>query len=149
MAASQRTKAGLERAPAKGKVLGRPKFSHGDRDELIAALETGDRWLPRAGGRGSHKARCRSTPERSGTNRIELSPRRGPQISVMDESRPLAPNVSAQWLFAVADPRAHFLLTLWPGIPIAGPFLLWEKHTSHQDRVSLAGVARHMGAANQ
>jgi len=39
---SQRTKAGLERARAKGKVLGRPKFSHGDRDKLIAALETGD-----------------------------------------------------------------------------------------------------------
>jgi DNA invertase Pin-like site-specific DNA recombinase len=41
---SQRTKAGLERARAKGKVLGRPKFSNGDRDKLIAALETGDSW---------------------------------------------------------------------------------------------------------
>jgi DNA invertase Pin-like site-specific DNA recombinase len=41
---SQRTKAGLERARAKGKVLGRPKFSDGDRDKLIAALETHDSW---------------------------------------------------------------------------------------------------------
>jgi DNA invertase Pin-like site-specific DNA recombinase len=41
---SQRTKAGLERARAKGKVLGRPKFSHGDREKLLAALETGDSW---------------------------------------------------------------------------------------------------------
>src|SRR6201997_5033070 len=41
---SQRTKAGLERARTKGKVLGRPKFSDGDRDKLIAALKTGDSW---------------------------------------------------------------------------------------------------------
>ena len=41
---SQRTKAGLERARARGKVLGRPRFSDGDRDKLIAALETGDSW---------------------------------------------------------------------------------------------------------
>ena len=41
---SQRTKAGLERARARGKVLGRPKFSNGDRDKLIAALQTGDSW---------------------------------------------------------------------------------------------------------
>ena len=41
---SQRTKAGLERARAKGKVLGRPKFSDGDRNRLIAALETGSSW---------------------------------------------------------------------------------------------------------
>jgi hypothetical protein len=41
---SQRTKAGLERARAKGEVLGRPKFSDGDRDKLIAALATGDSW---------------------------------------------------------------------------------------------------------
>jgi DNA invertase Pin-like site-specific DNA recombinase len=41
---SQRTKAGLERARAKGKVLGRPKFSNVDRDKLVAALETGDSW---------------------------------------------------------------------------------------------------------
>src|SRR6201988_2825326 len=41
---SQRTKAGLERARARGKVLGRPKFRDGDRDKLTAALETGDSW---------------------------------------------------------------------------------------------------------
>jgi DNA invertase Pin-like site-specific DNA recombinase len=41
---SQRTKAGLERARARGKVLGRPRFSDGDRDKLIAALDTGDTW---------------------------------------------------------------------------------------------------------
>ena len=41
---SQRTKAGLERARAKGKVLGRPRFSDGDRDKLLAALGTGDSW---------------------------------------------------------------------------------------------------------
>ncbi len=41
---SQRTKAGLERARARGKLLGRPKFSNGDRDRLIAALKTGGTW---------------------------------------------------------------------------------------------------------
>jgi DNA invertase Pin-like site-specific DNA recombinase len=41
---SQRTKAGLERARANGKVLGRPKFSDGDREKLIAALRAGDSW---------------------------------------------------------------------------------------------------------
>jgi DNA invertase Pin-like site-specific DNA recombinase len=41
---SQRTKAGLERAREKGRVLGRPKFSDGDRDKLIAALKTNDSW---------------------------------------------------------------------------------------------------------
>jgi DNA invertase Pin-like site-specific DNA recombinase len=41
---SQRTKAGLERARAKGKVLGRPKISDRDRDKLVTALETGDSW---------------------------------------------------------------------------------------------------------
>jgi hypothetical protein len=41
---SQRTKAGLERARAEGKILGRPKFSDGDRDKLVVALETGDSW---------------------------------------------------------------------------------------------------------
>src|ERR1700726_4342137 len=39
---SQRTKAGLERARARGKVLGRPRFSDGDRSKLVAALPTGD-----------------------------------------------------------------------------------------------------------
>ena len=39
---SQRTKVGLERARAKGKILGRPKFSDGDK--LVLALETGDSW---------------------------------------------------------------------------------------------------------
>src|SRR6516162_6682248 len=41
---SQRTKAGLERALANGKVLGRPKFSDDDRTKLIAALGTGESW---------------------------------------------------------------------------------------------------------
>ena len=41
---SQRTKAGLERARARGKVLGRPRFSDGDRSKLITALKTGDSW---------------------------------------------------------------------------------------------------------
>ena len=41
---SQRTKAGLERARARGKVLGRPRFSDGDRSKLVAALQTGDSW---------------------------------------------------------------------------------------------------------
>jgi DNA invertase Pin-like site-specific DNA recombinase len=41
---SVRTKAGLERARARGKVLGKPKFSNGDRDKLIAALKSGDSW---------------------------------------------------------------------------------------------------------
>src|SRR5258708_16544054 len=41
---SQRTKAGLERARAKGKQLGRPKFSDGDRKTLRHALDTGESW---------------------------------------------------------------------------------------------------------
>jgi DNA invertase Pin-like site-specific DNA recombinase len=41
---SQRTKAGLERARAKGKRLGRPRFSDGDREKLRKALDTGDSW---------------------------------------------------------------------------------------------------------
>jgi DNA invertase Pin-like site-specific DNA recombinase len=41
---SRRTKAGLERARARGKVLGRPKFRNDDREKLIAAVETGDSW---------------------------------------------------------------------------------------------------------
>jgi DNA invertase Pin-like site-specific DNA recombinase len=41
---SQRTKAGLERARAMGKRLGRPKFSDGDRQKLRAALDKGNSW---------------------------------------------------------------------------------------------------------
>ena len=41
---SQRTKAGLERARANGKVLGRPKFSDGDREKLRKALDAGESW---------------------------------------------------------------------------------------------------------
>jgi putative DNA-invertase from lambdoid prophage Rac len=41
---SQRTKAGLERARARGKTLGRPKFSDGDREKLRLALDTGESW---------------------------------------------------------------------------------------------------------
>ena len=41
---SQRTKAGLERARAKGKILGRPKFSDGDREKLRKALDRGESW---------------------------------------------------------------------------------------------------------
>jgi DNA invertase Pin-like site-specific DNA recombinase len=41
---SQRTKAGLERARAMGKRLGRPQFSDGDRQKLRAALDKGDSW---------------------------------------------------------------------------------------------------------
>src|SRR5215831_17682548 len=39
-----RTKAGLERARANGKILGRPRFSDGDRAKLCTALDTGDSW---------------------------------------------------------------------------------------------------------
>jgi DNA invertase Pin-like site-specific DNA recombinase len=41
---SQRTKAGLERARAMGKRLGRPKFSDGDLERLRAALDLGGSW---------------------------------------------------------------------------------------------------------
>jgi putative DNA-invertase from lambdoid prophage Rac len=41
---SQRTKAGLERARAMGKVLGRPEFGDGDRENLRAALDGGKSW---------------------------------------------------------------------------------------------------------
>ncbi len=41
---SQRTKAGLERARAMGKRLGRAQFSDGDRHKLRAALDMGTSW---------------------------------------------------------------------------------------------------------
>jgi DNA invertase Pin-like site-specific DNA recombinase len=41
---SQRTKAGLERARAEGKILGRPKFSDENREKLRKALDTGESW---------------------------------------------------------------------------------------------------------
>ncbi len=41
---SQRTNAGLERARAMGKVLGRPKFGDGDPEKLRAALDGGNSW---------------------------------------------------------------------------------------------------------
>jgi DNA invertase Pin-like site-specific DNA recombinase len=41
---SQRTKAGLERARANGKILGRPRFSDGDREKLRRALHNGASW---------------------------------------------------------------------------------------------------------
>ena len=41
---SQRTKAGLERARAEGKILGRPKFSDDDRERLCRALDIGESW---------------------------------------------------------------------------------------------------------
>jgi DNA invertase Pin-like site-specific DNA recombinase len=41
---SERTKAGLERARAKGKRLGRPPFSAAGRDKLRTALATGKSW---------------------------------------------------------------------------------------------------------
>ena len=41
---SARTKAGLERARANGKRLGRPGFSDGDKEKLRKALDTGDSW---------------------------------------------------------------------------------------------------------
>jgi len=41
---SQRTKAGLDRARAKGKILGRPRFRDGDRDRLRTALDKGESW---------------------------------------------------------------------------------------------------------
>src|SRR5215831_13745510 len=41
---SARTKAGLERARANGKILGRPRFSDGDRAKLCTALDSGQSW---------------------------------------------------------------------------------------------------------
>src|SRR5208283_5285188 len=41
---SQRTKAGLERARANGTILGRRRFSDGDREKLRAALDSGASW---------------------------------------------------------------------------------------------------------
>src|ERR1700739_3191631 len=41
---SQRTKAGLERARANGKRLGRPAFSDRDKQKLRTALDTGESW---------------------------------------------------------------------------------------------------------
>jgi DNA invertase Pin-like site-specific DNA recombinase len=41
---SQRTKAGLERARANGKRLGRPRFSDGNQEKLRRALDTGESW---------------------------------------------------------------------------------------------------------
>src|SRR5215831_16166039 len=41
---SQRTKAGLERARANGRRLGRPAFSDRDKQRLRTALDTGESW---------------------------------------------------------------------------------------------------------
>jgi len=41
---SQRTKAGLERARAMGKRLGRPQFNDGDKGRLRIALDSGQSW---------------------------------------------------------------------------------------------------------
>src|SRR5580704_1975247 len=41
---SRRTKAGLERARAMGKHLGRPRFTDRDMERLRAALDAGDSW---------------------------------------------------------------------------------------------------------
>ena len=41
---SERTKAGLERARANGKRLGRPPLSAADRKKLVAALDSGRSW---------------------------------------------------------------------------------------------------------
>src|SRR6202048_1370514 len=41
---SQRTKAGLERAGARGRRLGRPAFSTREREKLRAALDRGNSW---------------------------------------------------------------------------------------------------------
>jgi DNA invertase Pin-like site-specific DNA recombinase len=41
---SQRTRAGLERARANGKILGRPKLSDDNREKLRKALDTGESW---------------------------------------------------------------------------------------------------------
>jgi DNA invertase Pin-like site-specific DNA recombinase len=41
---SERTKAGLERARANGKILGRRKFGDGDRERLRKALDGGESW---------------------------------------------------------------------------------------------------------
>jgi DNA invertase Pin-like site-specific DNA recombinase len=69
---SQRTKAGLERARARGKVLGRPRFSDGDRSKLVAALQTGDSWHA-----VSTKTRIRTTlPAWPGSSNLAAEPLR-------------------------------------------------------------------------
>jgi DNA invertase Pin-like site-specific DNA recombinase len=76
---SQRTKAGLERARAKGKVLGRPKFSHGDRDKLIGALETGASWHAVA-----RKTRIPYSTVKKHARALGYEPRRAPAIEIPD-----------------------------------------------------------------
>jgi DNA invertase Pin-like site-specific DNA recombinase len=69
---SQRTKAGLERARAKGKVLGRPRFSDGDREKLIAALRAGDSWHA-----VSRKTRIPYSTVKKHARALGYEPRRG------------------------------------------------------------------------
>ena len=76
---SQRTKAGLERARAKGKVLGRPKFSDGDRDKLIAALETGGSWHA-----VSRKTRIPYSTVKKHARQLGYEPRRAKAIDTPD-----------------------------------------------------------------
>ena len=88
---SQRTKAGLERARAKGKILGRPKFSDGDRNKLIAALKTGDSWHVVSRKTRIPYSTVKKHARKLGYERRELSRRSRPQKAGMDESRPPVP----------------------------------------------------------
>jgi DNA invertase Pin-like site-specific DNA recombinase len=73
---SQRTKAGLERARAKGKVLGRPKFSDGDREKLRTALDSGDSWHT-----VSKKIRIPYSTVKKHARALGYKPRRGDTVT--------------------------------------------------------------------
>jgi DNA invertase Pin-like site-specific DNA recombinase len=76
---SQRTKAGLERARARGKVLGRPKFNYGDREKLVAALETGASWHA-----VSRKTRIPYSTVKKHARQLGYEPRRAKAIDTPD-----------------------------------------------------------------
>jgi DNA invertase Pin-like site-specific DNA recombinase len=76
---SQRTKAGLERARARGKVLGRPKFSDGDRAKLRSALDVGDNWHV-----VSRKTRIPYSTVKKHARALGYEPRRAKTIQIPD-----------------------------------------------------------------
>jgi DNA invertase Pin-like site-specific DNA recombinase len=76
---SQRTKAGLKRARSRGKVLGRPKFSDGDREKLVEALETSASWHA-----VSRKTRIPYSTVKKHARQLGYGPRRAKAIDTPD-----------------------------------------------------------------
>ncbi len=87
----QRTKAGLERARAKGKILGRPKFSDGDREKLRKALDVGESWHA-----VSKKTRIPYATVKKHARAMGYKPRQTPGKPIVPVTKPVRPNFSGR-----------------------------------------------------